>query len=124
MPGAGGAGGAGLGGGAAEAATYTRWVYNRDDNKYGFVIDKNGRVIEIEAIGITNPRIRTKRGVSFGTDFATIIRKYHDPDGYDIAGDNITMRYLVTDKVAFKLTRMGAKKPHEVTGIVVAAGKP
>jgi hypothetical protein len=111
-------------GGAAEAATYTRWVYNRNDNKYGFVIDKNGHVIEIEAIGITNPKVKTHRGVTFGTDFGTIIRKYHDPDGYDIAGDNITMRYLVHDKVAFKLTRLGEKKPHAVTGIVVAAGKP
>ena len=88
------------------------------------MIDKNGRVIEIEAIGITNPRVKTKRGVGFGTNFETIIRRYHDPDGYDIAGDNITLRYLVHDKVAFKLTRLGPKQPHEVTGIVVAAGKP
>ncbi len=123
-PGAPGAPAGGGGGGTPEAATYTRWVYNRNDNKYGFVIDKNGRVIEIEAIGITNPKVHTKRGVSFGTDFATIIRRYHDPDGYDIAVDNITLRYLVHDKVAFKMTRLGEKKPHEVTGIVVAAGKP
>lgn len=112
------------GGGAAEEATYTRWVYNRNDNKFGFVVDKNGRIIEIEAIGITNPKVRTKRSVTFGSDFATVIRRYGDPDGYDIAGDNITLRYLVHDKVAFKLTRMGPKQPHEVTGIVVAAGKP
>jgi hypothetical protein len=120
----GGAGAPTGGGGTAASATYTRWVYNRNDNKYGFVIDKNGRVIEIEAIGITNPKVETRRGVSFGTGFAAIIRKYHDPDGYDIAGDNITLRYLVHDKVAFKLTRLGEKKPHQVTGIVVAAGKP
>lgn len=125
----GGAGGVGPaapmgGGGAAEAATYTRWVYNRNDNKYGFVVDKNGRIIEIEAVGITNPKVETKHGVTFGTDFGTVIRRYGDPDGYDIAGDNITLRYLVHDKVAFKLTRLGPKKPHEVTGIVVAAGKP
>ncbi len=107
-----------------QTATYLRWIYNRNDNKYGFVVDPNGRIIEIEAIGLTNPKVMTKRGVTFGTDFATILRRYHNPDGYDIGGDNLTLRYLVHDKVAFKLTRLAPGKPHQVTGIVVAAGTP
>ena len=45
------------------------------------------------------------------------------PDAYEISGDSIVVRYLVRDHVAFRLSRLKAKEPHKVTGIVVAAGK-
>ena len=126
--GAGGGGGEGggippQGGGAADRVTFTRWVYNREGSKYGFIIDKAGRVIQIEAIGIENGRVKTKRNLGFGATFATVLKTYQQPDGYEIAGDNLMMKYLVHDNVAFRFTRLGAKKPQVVTGIVVAAGK-
>ena len=110
-------------GGAAERVTYTRWVYNRQNSKYGFVIDKMGRVVQIEAIGMENKKVTTRRGVGFGATFAELIKKYNQPDGYEIGGDNILVKYLVRQKVAFRLSRLGPKKPQVVTGIVVAAGK-
>jgi len=113
----------GVGGGAAEAVTYTRWIYKRNNNQYAFVVDKNGRVLQIEAIGLSSGKVRTKRGVGFGSTFAQIVKDYSNPDGYEIAGDNIMVKYLIKDKVAFKLTRLGEKQPHTVTGIVVSAGK-
>ena len=119
-------GGGGLpsgGGGAAERVQYTRWVYNRDNSKYGFIIDKTGHVVQIEAIGMTNPKVTTKRGITFGSSFASIIKAYSNPDGYEIAGDNLLVKFLVKSKVAFRMSRLEAKKPHVVTGIVVAAGK-
>ena len=122
-PGGAGGGAPAAGGGASERVTYTRWVYNRSNSKYGFVIDKLGRVVQIEAIGLDNAKVKTKRGVGFGSTFADIIKKYNNPDGYEIGGDNILMKYLVRQKVAFKLSRLGPKKPQVVTGIVVAAGK-
>lgn len=111
------------GGGASERVTFTRWVYNRLGSKYGFIIDKSGRVVQIEAIGIDNAKVKTRRGVGFGTNFATIIRKYGNPDAYEIGGDNILVRYLTRHKVAFRLSRLGTKAPQTVTGVVVAAGK-
>jgi hypothetical protein len=124
MPGKGGNFGTpGVGGGAAEEATYTRWVYNRSNSKYGFIVDRQGRVLQIEAIGITNPKVRTRRGIGFGNTFAQIVQTYGTPDGYEISGDSLLMRYLTRDKVAFRLTRLSDKKPHVVTGVVVAAGK-
>jgi hypothetical protein len=125
FPGQGGRNGSapGIGGGAAQEATYTRWVYNRDNNKYAFVIDKSGHVIQIEAIGLNNPNVHTRRGIGFGSNFASVIKAYKNPDGYEIAGDNIMVKYLVNDKVAFRLTRLGDKQPHAVTGIVISAGK-
>lgn len=90
---------------------------------YGFVLDKYMRVVQIEAIGMNDGKVKTQKGVKFGDSFATVIRKYQTPDGYDIAGDSITIRYLVRNKVAFRLQRLAPNKPHVVTGVVVAAGK-
>ncbi len=127
--GAGGRGAGNAGGGAPPAAgatdrvNYTRWVYNQSGSKYGFVIDKLGRVVQIEAIGLQNAKVSTRRAIGFGANFADIIKRYGTPDGYEIGGDNILMKYLVHSKVAFRLTRLGDKTPQVVTGIVVAAGK-
>jgi hypothetical protein len=117
-------GAAARGGGESEAGViFTRWVYERGGSRYGFIMDRNMRVVQIEGIGMADPRVRTSRGITFGSQFKEIIRRYGAPDGYEIAGDNIVMRYLVRQKVAFRLSRLGANKPHQVTGIVVAAGK-
>ena len=119
----GGSGVPGANGGSADRVTFTRWVYNREGSKYGFIIDKQGRVVQIEAIGLDNARVKTKRGIGFGATFASVMKGYQQPDGYEIAGDNLTVKYLVHDNVAFRLSRLGTKKPQVVTGIVVAAGK-
>lgn len=117
--------------GSDNKVIFTRWVYNRAGSKYGFVIDKFSRVIQIEAIGISNPRVHTARGIAFGSSFAQIIKRYNRnpdgsanaPDGYELSGDSFVVRYLVKNKVAFRLSRLGKDKPQVVTGIAVAAGK-
>lgn len=120
-----GDGGGGTRGGAASGANsiFTRWVYRRGGSRYGFVLDKFNRVVQIEAVGLSNPKVRTSTGLGFGTSFASIIKTYGAPDGYELNGDNLMVRYLVRNKVAFRLSRLGLDKPHVVTGIVVAAGK-
>ena len=124
-PGAGGPGSSApfAGGGASDKVTYTRWVYNRNNNKFGFVIDKFGRIVQIEAIGLENKSLKTRRGIGFGANFAQVMKAYQTPDAYEISGDTITLRYLSRLKVAFRLSRLAAKKPQVVTGIVVAAAK-
>jgi hypothetical protein len=116
-------GGVGAGAGATDRVTVTRWVYNRGMARYAFILDKFNRVIQIEAVGMNDSRVRTSRGIKFGSSFGSIIRTYKSPDGYEISGSNIVMRYLVFDRVAFRLQKVDPKKPHVVTGIVIAAGK-
>lgn len=128
-PPAGGGGSAPAGGGgntASETTTFTRWQYTKNGTKLAFVIDKFNRVLQIEAIGLVNKNISTKRGVGFGNTFQTVMNKYapaNEPDGYDLAGSNFTIRFLTRSRVAFRLTQLGGKTPHVVTGIVVSAGK-
>jgi len=121
--GGGGGGGGMMGGGEGSRVVYTRWVYNRNASKFGFVMDKYNRVVQCEAIGIQAGKARTRRGITFGSNWASMIKKYGAPDGYEIAGDNIVARYLSKAKCAFRFSRLGENKPHVVTGIVVAAGK-
>jgi len=123
-PGMGGGSGAPRGnGGAAESATYTRWIYHRNGSQYGFVFDKFNHVVQIEAIGLQNSKVKTSRGIGFGSTFAQIIKNYQAPDGYEISGDNVLVKYLSKAKVAFRLSRLGDKQPQVVTGVVVAAAK-
>lgn len=123
--GPGGPGGSPGGGGAAatDKIVFTRWVYERGASKYGFVLDKFNRVVQIEAIGMQDGRVRTSKGVTFGARFADLIKKYGAPDGYEISGNSIVVRFLQAKKVAFRLNRLAKDKPHQVTGIVVAGGK-
>ena len=109
--------------GSTERTSFTRWIYNRGGSKYGFIIDKFNRVIQIEAIGLQNAKVRTRSGIGFGDTFAKIMKTYGAPDGYEISGNTIVVRYLSMKKVAFRLNRLGENKPHVVTGVVVAAGK-
>jgi len=122
VPGGGGGGNIG-GGNSSGRILFTRWVYNRSGSKYGFVLDKSNRVVQIEAIGLSNARVKTARGIGFGATFAQLIKKYNAPDGYEINGENVVVRFLRKNKVAFRLSRLGPNKPQVVTGIVVAAGK-
>ena len=124
-PGGGAPGGRGMGGGVGTGSKilYTRWVYRRGPSRYGFILDKFNRVVQCEAIGMNDGKVRTSKGIKFGSTFKDVMNKYKAPDGYEISGDNIVMRYLVRNKVAFRLSRLGEKKPHVVTGIVVAGGK-
>lgn len=121
----GGGGSRGAGGttqGNSSLVQFTRWVYTKGSSKYAFVLDKFNRVVQIEAFGLWDTRVKTRRGAKFGTSFGTLINKYNAPDGYELNGDTIVMRYLNRDNVAFRLQKTDPKKGHMVTGIVVAAG--
>lgn len=120
--GGGGAGSAG-GTGGGERTIFTRWVYKRSTGKYSFVFDKANRVIQIESVGIKDSKVRTRRGVTYGAFFGDLINKYGAPDAYEISGTNLVVRFLVKDRVAFRLTKLDPKGKQRVSGIVIAAGK-
>lgn len=118
-----GGGSATGGGGGGGKVVFTRWVYKRNNSRYAFVLDKFNRVIQIEAIGMKNSSVKTRRGITFGSSFSSLIKAYNAPDSYEVNGDNLVVRFLVRDRVAFRLNRLQADKPQVVTGIVVAAAK-
>ncbi|MBL8088072.1 MAG: hypothetical protein JNM85_08405 [Chthonomonas sp.] len=124
---AGGSGGGGASGDGTsttvEATQFVRWVYRFQGSRYGFVLDKFNKVIQIEAIGIKDARVLTRRGIEFGDSFADVMKRYATPDGYEISGDTMVVRFLTNSRVAFRFQKISQGKKHQVTGIVVAAGK-
>lgn len=121
-----GAGGGGGGGGATGTEgniIFTRWVYKRGASQYAFLFDKANRVVQIEAIGLKDGNVKTRNGTTFGATFGQLIKMYGAPDGYEINGQTIVVKYLVQRRVAFRLTRLVPNQLHKVTGIVIAAGK-
>ncbi len=119
-PGGGGAAGAG---GTDTRILFTRWIYKRGNSRFGFIIDKFDHIIQIEAIGSADSRVVTNRGVKYGAQIKDVMARYGAPDAYELSGNQIVMRYLINQKVAFRFNRLETDKPHVVTGIVVAAGK-
>lgn len=102
---------------------YVQWVYKHGSSQYTFIIDKEDRVVQIEAVGMGDPKVHTNRGVTFGATFKELINKYGTPDGYEITGDSFVVRYLSKYHVAFRMNRLETDKPQEMTALVVAGGK-
>lgn len=120
-------GGPGGGGGGSTAATETqfvRWVYRRGaGGSVNVVLNNHNKVVQIEAIGVSNGNVRTSKGATLGSSMATIMRLYQTPDSYEVGGNYFMVRFLQKHRVAFRLTREHDKAPYRVTGIVVSAGK-
>ncbi len=108
---------------AGPTSTYMRWVYKRTASQYSFIIDRLDRVVQIEVTGMGDPKVKTNKGVTFGATFKELMNKYGIPDAYEINGDQLVMRYLSKNHVAFRLNRLQTDQPHEVTAIVVAGGR-
>ena len=119
-----GSGGGGGGSTAATETTFVRWVYRRGSGgSVNVVLNNHNRVVQIEAIGVSNPNVRTSKGVTLGSSMATVMKQYQTPDSYEVGGNYFMVRFLNKHRVAFRLTRENAQQPYRVTGIVVSAGK-
>jgi hypothetical protein len=117
----------GSGGGGSTAATETtfvRWVYRRGSGgSVNVVLNNHNKVVQIEAIGVSNSKVRTSKGVTLGSSMATVMKLYQTPDSYEVGGNYFMVRFLNKHRVAFRLTREDNNQPYRVTGIVVSAGK-
>lgn len=119
-------GGPGGGGGstAATETTFVRWVYRRGSGgSVNVVLNNHNKVVQIEAIGVSNRNVRTSKGVTLGSSMATVMKLYQTPDSYEVGGNYFMVRFLNKHRVAFRLTRENNRQPYRVTGIVVSAGK-
>ena len=117
-------GGSSGGSTAATETTFVRWVYRRGaGGSVNVVLNNHNKVVQIEAIGVSNANVRTSKGVTLGSSMATVMKLYQTPDSYEVGGNYFMVRFLNKHRVAFRLTRENAQQPYRVTGIVVSAGK-
>lgn len=87
---------------------------------YTFLVNKDGRVIQISAYGNKpSPQVRTRRGITLGATYKQVIQLYDYPTEHEYIGDTYVIRYHKLG-VAFQLDA----RTHKVIAIMVAAGMP
>jgi hypothetical protein len=135
LPGMGGPAGSsggypGMGGGSAggnntvEDSGETTWWYHfpHQGLHYSFLFNKEGRVIQIQAYGQQPaPKIaapRSAQGITLGSDFGLVIRKYGWSNDGEHSGDYVVMRYGKLDRIAFQ------SRHNRVLGIVLGRVSP
>jgi hypothetical protein len=102
----------------------TTWWYHypKQGLHYSFLFDKEGKVIQIQAYGQQpSPKIvapRSAQGITLGTDFGQVIRKYGWSNDGEHAGDYVVMRYGKEDRIAFQ------SRHNKVLGIVLGRVNP
>ncbi len=78
-------------------------------------------LFRLKSVRDEDSRVRTRRGVAFGSTFQRVIQAYTAPDSYEINGNTIVVKFLQRERVAFRLQKLSAQGKHVVTGVVVAA---
>ncbi len=99
----------------------TTYIYKgKGGSTYAFVVNKDGRVVQISAHGYKpDPNVRTARGITLGDPYSKVVRAYGYPQEHQYYGDVILARYNKLG-VAFQIDT----KTNRVMAIAVAAGIP
>ncbi len=99
----------------------TTYIYKgKGGSTYAFVVNKDGRVVQISAHGYKpDPNVRTARGITLGDPYSKVVRAYGYPQEHQYQGDVILARYNKLG-VAFLLDT----RTNKVMAIAVAAGIP
>lgn len=99
------------------AGEITWWYhYPQKGLHYSFLLNKEGRVIQIQEYGWTGGS-KTRRGVGLGSSLGQIIQKYGWTNNGEPTGENLSLRYGGRNQVAFQLVK------NKVVGITVAVVK-
>ncbi len=119
-----GFGGPSLGGPVAEAphqqtskpmGREVTWIYRFAKNKtLEFIIDAEGRVLQIAAYGVEWPGLRTSKGTHLGSTYKEVILAYGFPETHERAGIEMVLKYANSHRVAFTLVG------NQVVGITIA----
>jgi hypothetical protein len=87
---------------------------------YAFVINKDGRVVQISAYGYKpDANVRTARGITLGDPYSKVVKAYGYPQEHQYYGSVVLVRYNKLG-VAFQIDA----KTNKVMAIAVAAGIP
>lgn len=91
------------------------WIYRFDKNKsLEFIIDPEGRVLQIAAFGVEWPSMKTAKGITLGASYKQIILTYGFPESHERSGIEMVLKYANSDRVAFTLVGQ------QVVGITIA----
>lgn len=93
------------------------WVYEFEKNKeLDFLLDAQGRVLQIAAYGIEWKGMKTSKGIGLGKTYKEVILAYGFPESHEPLGlpNGWVLKYANSDRVAFTLVG------NQVVGITIA----
>jgi len=91
------------------------WIYNFAKNKtLEFLLDPEGRVLQIAAYGVEWKGLKTAKGITLGDTYKQVILAYGFPETHEQMGIEMVTKYANSDRVAFSLVG------NQVVGITIA----
>ena len=81
------------------------WVYKFPKNRsIEFIINPDGRIMQIQAFGADWSNVHTSKGIALGVStYKDVLAKYGFPEAHDRAGIELITRYMKKDRVLFTL---------------------
>lgn len=85
-----------------------RWIYRIAANKtlktLEFIINPDGRIMQISAFASDWPTMKTSKGIAIGAStYKDVLAKYGFPESHDTTGVELITRYTKKDRVIFSL---------------------
>lgn len=92
------------------------WIYRFEKNKeLDFILDAQGRVLQIAAYGVEWKGMKTSKGITLGKTYKEVILTYGFPESHEMQGPGMmVLKYANSDRVAFTLVG------NQVVGITIA----
>lgn len=91
------------------------WIYRFAKNRQlDFIVDPEGRVLQIAAFGVEWSGMKTAKGIGLGSSYKQVILAYGFPETHEKSGIEMVLRYANSDRVAFTLVG------NQVVGITIA----
>lgn len=80
------------------------WVYKFPKNKtLEFIINPDGRILQIAAYGVDWSSIRTSRGITLGDTYRDVVLKYGFPESHEKSGLQLMAKYPDKHRAVFTL---------------------
>jgi hypothetical protein len=97
------------------------WLYRFPKNRsISFIINPDGRIMQIQAIGADWSTVRTSKGIVLGNStYKDVLAKYGFPESHDRSGTELVMSYTKKDRVIFSLVGYPLAASPTVVGITI-----
>ncbi len=100
---------------------FTRWTFQRKSSRYSFVLNPNGEILLIEAQGLEDSKVQTKKNITLGDLFSKAIAQYGNPDKYTKIKNNLLVNYQNKYGLVLGITKENHSSKYLISQIIISA---